>query len=1061
MKILHYVFLVACVAAGNIAYAQERTVSGRVTSASDGAGLPGVNVIVKGSTTGTVTDADGKYTISMPSGTVLVFTFIGYRSQEIDVSGRTTVDLRMEEDTQQLSEVVVTALNIPREKRSLGYAVQQVDGSMVSDVKTNNFVNSLSGKIAGISVNGSPGAIGGSTQILIRGIKSITGDNRPLYVVDGTPIDNSNFNGAPTGTEAGTVEAGYGGTDFGDAVADINPNDIASITILKGANAAALYGSRATNGVILITTKNGKGKKGIGVDISAGVEISRVALLPDYQNEYGGGYSQEFEMYNGEPVVNYAADESWGPKMQGQMVRQYYSWFPDDPNYGKQTPFSPHPDNVKDFYETGVAFNNSVSLYGGSDQTNFRLGYTNYKATGTFPNDELAKNNISLNVSSNLTNKLNVSARVNYAQFQHNGIPTSGYSDDLGNTNNATSFNQWFQRQLDMNLLRNYKTALGEQRSWNISSPTDYHPLYWNNPYWEVYESPTNQVRNRVFGDVSLKYEIAKGLNVQGWARMDMYTERRERRQATGSLLLDYYDEDVREVSDNNYELHLTYNRELSEAFSLNVLAGANVRKRSYFRNYARTSGGLNSPNFFNILASRDRPIIDDIHQQKEVQSVLGQVSLGYKGFAYVDVTARNDWSSALPVSNASFFYPSVTGTLLFSEFLSDQSLLSLGKIRASWAQVGNDTDPYRIITTYSARTPFGANPAYTVADELNNAKLKPEFSTTKEVGLEIGLFNGRIGLDVTYYDTRSKDQIIGLDVPAASGYSAAWVNAGELKNTGIEVMLNGTPVKLANGFSWDVSVNFARNRNEVVTLYQDLQNLVINTYGVSINAMVGEPYGTFTMTGFRYNDKGEKIVTPSGTFATNPNQVFGSYLPDWTGGLINTFGYKGFNLSATIDVRHGGNIYSTSNRYGESGGLFKSTVGLNDKGNPVRDAVADGGGIRADGVLESGERNERYISAINYYHAISNIRENYFYDASFVKLREMRLSYTLPKGLIAKTPFQSVSLGIYGRNLAILHKNVPNIDPETALGSGSIQGYENGQHPSTRVMGFNVSLKL
>lgn len=1043
--------------------AQERTITGKITSSEDASPLPGVNVLLKGTTTGTVTDADGNFSLDVPaSGGVLAFSFIGLETKEVEIGTQSFINVQLASDITQLSEVVVTALNIPREKRSLGYAVQQIDGSAVSDVKTNNFVNSLSGKIAGIAVNGSPGSLGGSSHIMIRGIKSITGDNRPLYVVDGTPIDNSNFNGAPPGTAAGTVEGGYGGTDFGDAVADINPNDIASITVLKGANAAALYGSRATNGVILITTKSGKGmKRGIGIDISSGVEIAKVAVLPDYQNEYGGGYEQEFEIYNGQPIVNYAADESWGPRMDGTLVREWFSWFPDDPDYGKLTPFSPHPDNVKDFYETGVTWNNSIALSGGSDNTDFRIGYTNYKATGTFPNNELTKNNVSLNISSKLTNKLTVSAHANYAHFLHEGIPTSGYSDDLGNTNNSTSFNQWFQRHLDMDKLRRYKTPLGEQRSWNISSPTDFHPLYWNNPFWEAYESPTNQARERVFGDLSLKYEIVKGLNIQGWARTDFYTDRRERRQATGSLQQSYYDEDVREVRDNNFELHLTYSKELSKDLSFNLLAGTNVRKRKFYQNYGRTSGGLNSPNFFNINASIDRPIISDIYQNKEVQSVFGSLSFGYKGFAYLDITGRNDWSSVLPEKNRSYFYPSATGTFIFSEFLPDQNTISLGKLRASWAQVGNDTDPYRVATTYPVLNAFGSNPAYGVANSLNNPDLDAELTTTVEFGLEMTFLSGRVGFDVAYYDAKTEKQIIGLDVSAASKYTRYFVNAGKMTNKGIEVMLFGTPFKTTSGFSWDISLNWAQNRNKVEELYGDLQSLIINSYSVTTNARIGEPYGTFVMIGFKRDANGNKVVTPSGAYIQQSNTVLGTFMPDWTGGVTNTFSYKNLSLSATIDVRHGGNIYSTSNRYGEYSGMLANTAGLNDKGMPLRDPVSEGGGVHVKEYLENGEIFDGYVEAINYFSNISTIRENYLYDASFVKLREAKLSYSLPSTVIAKTPFTGISVGVYGRNLAILHKNAPNIDPETALGSGNIQGLENGQHPSTRIVGFNVNLKL
>ncbi len=1044
------------------AFAQDRTISGVVTSAEDGGALPGVNVILKGTTQGTVTDIEGTYRLTAPEeGGILSFSFIGLQSKEVELGNQSEVNVTLSEDIGQLSEVVVTALNIPRDKRSLGYAVQQIDGEELSNIKNNNVVNSLSGKIAGVSVNGAPGGgLGTSSQILIRGISSITGDNRPLYVIDGTPIDNSNFNNDDT------QNAG-GGVDYGDVVADINANDIESMTVLKGANAAALYGSRAANGVILITTKSGKGKKGIGIDVNSGVEFHTVAVLPNFQNEYGGGYKQSFDTYQGQPVVNYAADESWGPRMEGQLVREWFSWYPDDPQFGQLTPFSPQPNNIRDFYETGVVYNNSVALYGGTEKTNFRLSYTNYQGKGTVPNNEIAKNTIALNASSALTDKFTVSSRINFTDYAQTGIPVTGYSADLGNTNNSTSFNEWFQRQLNMSQLRNYRTATGDQRTWNIKSPTDLDPLYWDNPYFGINESGINNFRERVFGDVSLRYDILDNLHIQGWARADFYTDRREQRLAANSLQTPYYLEEVRQIRDNNYELHLTYEPKLGEDFTLNLLAGANLRSRRSYRNYEQTQGGLSVPGLYSINASIDRPVIEDEFFQKEVQSLFGSASFGYKGIAYLDATLRNDWSSVFPEENNSYLYPAITGTFVFSELLANQNLFSLGKLRASWASIYRDTDPYELQNVYDGEPSYGSSPAYAAPNLLRNPNLRPELSVTKEIGLEMNFLQNRIGFDVTYYDINTSDQIINLDVSSTSGATRSVVNAGELTNKGWEVMIFGTPVRLNNGFSWDINVNWARNVNKVVTLYDSLETIQIASWGPSINAKVGQPYGTWITDGFTYAD-GRRLVDEDGNYVRATNQTFGTYLPDWTGGVTNTFRYKGISLAATIDVRQGGQFYSVSNRYGNYSGLMEETVGLNSLGNPKRDPVAEGGGVIADGVVNTGTdeapvyvENTTATEAQNYYGNLRNYREYYLYDASFVKLREVRLAYNLPQSLLGKTPFTGITVAAYGRNLAILNKNAPNVDPETSAGSGNVQGFENGQYPSTRIVGFNVNIKL
>jgi len=1049
-----------------MANAQTKVITGTVISSEDQLPIPGVSVSVAGTTLGTVTDIDGAFSLKIPEDAkALVASFVGMKTQTIELGSVSDVKIALEPDLVGIDEVVVTALGITREKKSLGYSAQQLTGEEVGAVKDANIVNSLSGKIAGVQVTGNSGTVGSSSRIVIRGVNSISGNNQPLFIVDGTPIDNSNFNSTNT-------QVGGGGTDWGNTAADINPEDIESMTVLKGANAAALYGSRAANGVILITTKKGTKRKGIGVSISTGLNVTSVALLPEYQDEYGGGYKQTFDLYNGQPVVNYAADESWGPKMDGTLVRQWYSWYPDDPDYGQMTPFVAHPNNIKDFYETGITTNNNIALEGGSDGTLFRLSFTNYKQTGTLPGSEMNRNTIAFNGSTKLTDKFTASASVNYVKTKNDGIASQGYSDLQGNV--VTSFNQWFQRQLDMDKLKNYKTADGADRTWNISSPTNLDPLYWENPYWVLYESPANLQRDRIFGNVSLKYDILPGLTVQGWARTDYFTDRRESRIASGSIPQAWYQEEVRQMEDDNFEFLATYQKDFGSDFSVSANLGANKRVRIYYNNTASTNGGLSVPNYFNVAASIDRPSITDYKSKKVVNSLYGSASFGYKSLAYVDVSLRNDWSSTLPEGNNSYLYPSVTGTFLFSELIEDKSILSMGKVRASWSQVGNDTDPYQLAVTYSSSDNYGSYPSYYVPSSLKNANLKPETITTKEFGVELGFIENRIGLDVTYYDIASKDQILGLSVPSTSGYSSTVVNAGLMTNKGWEVMLRARPVDKA--FSWDVVVNWAKNTNEVVELAAGLDNYSLGSWGPSINAKVGETYGTFVTDGFVYANQivdgvydseivadksSAKVVTDDGYYMRATNQTYGSYLPDWTGGVTNTFSYKGLSLSALVDFQKGGLLYSVSNRYGNYSGLYAETVGNNELGNPVRDPIEDGGGYLAEGVKLDGTPNDTRLNAVNYWKQFATRRERYLYDASFIKLREVNLTYSLPSKLFANSFIRGASVSLVGRNLAILHKNIPNVDPESAYGSGNIQGFENGQHPSTRTMGFSVNVKF
>ncbi len=1033
------------------AMAQGSTVSGKVTSSDGGEPLPGVNVIVKGTTQGTVTDIEGNYSVSADQTDTLTFSFIGFVSEEVPVNNRSTVNVQMGTDIQQLSEVVVTALGIEREERALGYSVQEIEGESITKAREVNVVNSLSGRIAGVQVSGASGNMGGSSRILIRGVNSVAGNNQPLFVVDGVPLDNSNFT---TTNQA----RGAGGYDYGNMAQDINPDDIASISVLKGPSAAALYGTRAANGVILITTKSGKGQKGIGVDVNSSVTMDNVYILPNYQNEYGGG-NGPFTQFEGEDVAYFAFDESWGPRLDGRPVRQWYSFYEGDPDFGRATPWVAHPNNVEDFFETGVTLNNNVALSGGNDNANFRLSYTNINQSFVLPNSDLDRNTISFSGSSKLTDRFTASISANYVVNSALGRPGTGYD---GN-NVMQQLNQWSHRQIDMDKLRTYKTAEGIHRTWNITAPDDLTPKYSDNPYWTRYENYQNDNRERVFGNVTLSYEFTDWLSLTGRLMTDYYTDRREERIAVGSQAISEYEEGVREVKETNADLILNFDRRLSEDFSLNAFVGGNLRYNTYHRNVGTTQGGLNVPNFYSLANSASPILVDDYFDERQINSVFGSASLGFRDMLYADFTLRNDWSSTLPVANNSYLYPSVSGSFVFSELspLVNSSILSFGKLRGGWAQVGNDTDPYRLGITYAAKESFGSNPRFTVPNALNNPNLRPEQTSSWEIGTDLRFFNDRVGLDVTYYSSVSTDQIFTVDVTAATGYGSQIINAGKVTNKGVELQLRATPVSLNSGFQWDVIVNWARNRNEIVELAPGIETYTLTNapFSVSVVAREGEPYGAIMGFDFVYDNNGNKVINPSGTYARTTEQVpLGNAMPDWTGGITNAFSFKGVTASVLIDGRKGVDIFSISNMFGKYSGMFEETVA-----GDIREL-----GVIAEGVVNVGtpenpqyEPNTTRLSAINFFQGLYGRDAAHVYDGSFIKLREVTLGYTLPNSLIGNSPFRKVTLSLVGRNLALLYKKIPHLDPENTLSSGNIQGIEGAQLPSIRSWGFNLSFGL
>lgn len=1031
-------------------HAQAQTVSGKVVSAEDGAGLPGVNVVLQGTTIGTVTDIDGNYSLDAPGSGTLVFSFIGFETQEVPILNRSVVDVRLASDVQQLSEVVVTALGIVREERSLGYSAQEIGADELNKTRESNVVNALSGKVAGVQVTGSGGALGGSSRITIRGVNSISGNNQPLFVVDGVPMANDNYTDA-------NQRSGRGGYDFGNFAQDISPDDISTISVLKGPSAAALYGNRAANGVILITTKSGRGSQGIGVSLNSSVTFETTYSFPKYQNLYGGGAGPFTKNAEGQYVARYDVDASWGPRLDGRPVRQWYSYYEDDPDFGRETPWVAHPNNIEDFFETGVTFSNNIALTGGNDKASFRLSYTNIDQKGTLPVSSLERNSLNFRGSANFTEKFRADVGVIYTKNNTDGLPGTGYDG----MNVMQQFNHFGQRQLDMNKLKHYQMADGTQRGWNlIDAGNSYDMIYSNNPYWVRHKYRGFNDRDRLIGNVGLTYDFTDWLSLSAGASTDYYLDRREDYIAEGSSLGDKpfnYTEGIREYQENNYNFLFRMDKNITDQFSLGATFGGNKMRRTFFRNVGSTVDGLQVPGVYTISNSVGRPNIDDYREEKEVNSFFGSVTLGFLDMVYLDASLRNDWSSTLPVDNNSYLYPAVSGSFVFTELapINTSSVLTFGKLRGGWARAGNDTEPYRLGINYVGKQPYGSNPNYSVPVTLNNADLKNETTDSWEVGAELQLFQNRLGLDVTYYNKVTKDQIIVADVSPTSGYWASVLNAGEMTNKGWEVLLTGSPVDVENGLRWDIIVNWSTYENEVVELAPGLDTYVLGSapfQSGNIVAQEGKKYGTITGYGFLRDENGNKIVDEDGYYKRTEELVdLGSFLPDWNGGITNTFTYGGASLSVLVDGQYGGSIFSLSNLWGKYSGLFEETAE-----NNIRET-----GVIADGVREDGSVNDQVISAESFWAQTYQLDEAEVYDASFIKLREVRLGYTLPNAWFNNTPFRNVNLSIIGRNLATLYKRVPHIDPETALSSGNLQGIEAGQIPPARSIGFNLSVNL
>ena len=1053
----------------------QTTITGTVTTTASGETVPFVNVILNNSTTATTTDDNGRYSIDINSELdVLKFSALGFISQSITVGNKTIINVALEESTTDLNEIVITALGFKRETKELGYAVQSLGSDDIQEVKAVNFLDNLSGKLAGVTISQGATGVGSTSKITIRGEASFS-NNNPLFVVDGTPINNNtvfNF--------TNEAAAGFQEVDFGNGAMEVNPDDIASVSVLKGPSAAALYGTRASNGVIVIETKNGANKKGLGVSYNTSLFIDTAFRLPDFQNEYGQGNSGEFEYVDGlGGGINDNITYSWGPRLdQGLLIPQFDSPVVlangtivrggDTSVYDGQlitpTAFNSNPDNLKDFYETGVTTINNLSIATGFNTGDFRLSLTDLRSDGIIPGVNLDRQTISTKLNFTPTQKTKITSNISYVNSQSDNRPSNGY----GSENVNYSLVAWGPRSLNIDSLRDYwQPGLEgvQQYSFNYT--------FFDNPYFILFENRNSFNRDRVFGNVSIKHNFTEKLSVAVRSGMDYSNEKRQFLRNFSSNRFKngaYAEHDVffREI---NTDILVNY-QDIVGDLSFDVSLGGNRLDQNASTKQSQATN-LAQPGIFSLNNAASPIEVFQFESQKRINSIYGLAKFGYKDYLFLDITGRNDWSSALAtpfsVDGTSFFYPSASASFILSEVATLPSIFSYAQLRASIAQVGNDTNPYQTSGTFVSQTPFNSQPTFSNQDLIPNANLKPESTTSYEAGFDVRFWRDRLNLDFTYYNALTKDQIISLPIGISSGYNQQVVNGGKVRTEGVEIIAGLTPI-ITDKFRWTTTFNFSKSVATVEDLPQDDGRLTLGLSRIydSANQTVffqveeGGRVGDFYGTGYLKNENGDFILNDDGRYIADNNlQKLGNYNPDFMLGWNNQFSYGNWNLSFLFDWRQGGEIVSRTRALGNVGGQLAET------------AFRPEGGIIAQGVVNTGTaENPNYvpnttaITAESYYRQFydRNHEENNIYDASYLKLRQFSVGYTfkLNDGFIGLKEGVDVNLSLVGRNLFAITEN-PHFDPEqlAVQGQSFVSGVEDMSYATTRSIGFKAGFNF
>ena len=1048
-------------------YAQI-TITGTITSDIDGKPLAYVN-ITSTSGSGTISDEFGKYEIEVASPEDQIrYSYLGYYLTIVIVSNQTVIDVIMTEDTSSLDEVVITALGLERETKELGYVVQELNSESLTEVKTVNFLDNIAGKLAGVTVSQGATGVGSSSKITIRGESSFS-NNNPLFIVDGTPINNEtvfNF--------TNEAAAGFQEIDFGNGAMEVNPDDIESVTVLKGANAAALYGTRASNGVIVIKTKDGTNKKGLGISFNTSLFVESAFRLPDFQNQYGQGQGGQFEYVDGlGGGISDNITYSWGPRLDaGILIPQFdspvqladgtfvrggdtslYSGLPIT-----ATPFNSNPDNLKDFYNTGVTTINNISISNGFDTGDYRLSFTDLRSESIIPGVNLDRQTVAAKLNFQPTNKTRINTSISYINSNSDNRPSNGY----GSENVNYSLVAWGPRSLNINSLRDYwQPGLEglQQYSFNYT--------FFDNPYFILLENRNAFERDRIFGNIRAQHNITDHLSVSLRSGMDFSSETRQLRRNFSSNRFKngaYAEHDVK-YREINTDFLINYNNVFGD-ISFDVSFGGNRLDQNASTKQSQTVN-LAQPGIFNLNNAASPIEVFQFESRKRINSLYGIAKFGYKNYLFIDITGRNDWSSALAtpfsVDGTSFFYPSVSTSFILSNVTELPEVVSFAKLRASIAQVGNDTGAYQTSSAFVSQTPFNGQPTFSDQNFIPNANLKPEQTTSFEIGTDLRFFKDRLNLDFTYYNATTKDQIISLPIAISSGYNQQVVNGGKVNAQGIEIILGITPVRNQN-FRWNTLFNFATSRATIKNLPQadgrltlaysriyDSANQTV-WFQVEEGGRIGDIYGT----GYLRNDNGDFVIDDNGRFIADNNlQKLGNYNPDFTLGWNNNFTYKNWNLSFLFDWRQGGEIVSRTRALGNVGGQLAET------------AFRPEDGIIAQGVNQTtGLPNTVSVSAESYYRQFydRNHEENNIYDASFLKLRQLSVGYDfkLKEGFLGLKEGADLSLSLIGNNLFVITEN-PHFDPEqlAVQGNGFVSGVEDMSYASTRSIGFKAGFNF
>lgn len=1049
----------------------QHTVSGTIMEAN-GTPIPYVNVQLSGTNKGTITNEEGKYSLTVPNlSGALKFSVLGYETQTVPINGLTIIDVTLLESSEQLDEVVLTALGLKRETKELGYVVQSLDSKGVTEVKAVNFLDNLSGKLAGVTINQGATGVGSSSKITIRGEASFS-NNNPLFIVDGVPINNNSvFN------FTNEAAAGFQAIDFGNGAMEVNPDDIEAVSVLKGPSAAALYGTRASNGVIVIETKSGKNTEGLGISYNTSFFVDSAFRLPDFQNEYGQGQSGVFEFVDG--LGGGTSDNitySWGPRLNaGNLIPQFdspvtladgtvirggdtalYSGLPITPRE-----FRSNPDNLKDFYNTGTTLINNIAISNGFEKGNYRLSFTDLRSESIIPGVNLDRQTVSARLGFMPTDKLSINSAISYVNSQSDNRPSNGY----GSENANYSLVAWGPRSLNIDSLRDYwQPGLEGVQQYS------YNYTFFDNPFFILNENRNSFNRDRVFGNISASYDITNHITATIRSGMDYSSELRQLRRAFSSNRFQnggYAEHDVffREI---NTDFLVNYTNQFND-FKVDVSIGGNRLDQKAFTSQSQTTS-LAQPGIFRLSNGASPIEVFEFESNKRINSFYGLAKFGYKDFLFLDITGRNDWSSALAtpfsVDNTSFFYPSFSSSFILSEVVDLPQEISFAKLRASWAQVGNDTNPYQTTGAFVAQTPFNGQPTFSNQNTIANPNLLPETTSSFEVGADLRFFSDQLRFDISYYNAVTQDQIISLPIGISSGFTQQVVNGGKVRAKGLEIITGISPI-ISENFQWNSTLNFSASRATVEDLPQDEGRLTLaysriydsQNQTVFLQVEEGGRVGDLYGTGYLKNDNGDFVLTNEGRYIPDNNlQKLGNYNPDFMLGFSNQFAYKNWNLGFLLDWRHGGIVVSRTRALGNVGGQLAET------------SFRPEDGIVPEGVVHTGTAanpvfttNTVAVSAESYYRQFydRNHEENNTYDASFLKLRQFSIGYTFDN-LSLFNQDASLSLSLLGRNLFAITEN-PHFDPEqlAVQGQGFVSGVEDMSYATTRSFGFKAGFNF